>query len=168
MTSTALDPRALDILNAAPAAFRALLAGLPDAAVEAPGDEGWSPRDVIAHMQSTEGAAFHDRIEALAAGGRPAIANYDEQLELDRSGLRIRPAGELLDRFAELRAQSVATLRALDPAAYANSGDHATVGEISLADLIHHRSYHDTLHIAQVATLLGAPLDPLRGKLQAF
>ncbi len=168
MPGATLEPHALDILDAAPATLRALLAGLPDHAVDTRGDEGWSPRDVVAHLHSTEGAAFHDRIAALAAGGNPTIANYDEALELDRSGLRTRPLGELLDGFAELRAQSVATLRALDPAAFANTGAHTVAGEISLADLVHHRGYHDTLHIAQVATLLGAALDRLRGNMQAF
>ena len=44
----------------------------------------------------------------------------------------------------------------------------AVAGEISLADLVHHRAYHDTLHIAQVATMLQDRLDPLRGNMQAF
>ena len=168
MTNSNPQPQSIDVLAATPETLRAMLTPIPADAIEASGDEGWSPRDVIAHLQSTEGVAFHDRIETIAAGGHPTIANYDEELELDRSGLRERAIGELLDGFSQLRAESVRYLRSLPADVFAHTGAHSVAGEISLADLVNHRAYHDELHIAQIASLLAAGLHPYRGNLQRF
>jgi hypothetical protein len=45
---------------------------------------------------------------------------------------------------------------------------HSGVGEISIADVIHHVAYHDLIHIAQAARLASAPLEPLRGAMRPF
>jgi hypothetical protein len=168
MTNTHPQPEAIDILASTPETLRAMLTPIPADAIETPSEEGWSPRDVIAHLQSTEGVAFQDRIRALALGDRPAIENYDEERELDRSGLRERPVGELLDGFSQTRAESVRFLRSLPADAFANIGDHSVAGEVSLADLVNHRAYHDELHIAQIANMLAAGLHPYRANLQRF
>lgn len=168
MPSTTLEPHALDVLAGTPAALRAMLGALPDHAVETPAGEGWSPRDVVAHRVSTEGAAFQERAHAIIDGDRPSIANYDEEEQLERSGLRKRPLRELLDAFEGLRERSLSVLRSLSDADFAKLADHEVAGDISLADLVHHRAYHDTLHIAQVATMLQDRLDPLRGNMRTF
>lgn len=168
MANTNPQPQSIDVLAGTPETLRAMLTPIPADAIETASDEGWSPRDVIAHLQSTEGVAFQDRIETLAAGGNPTVENYDEERELERSGLRDRPIGELLDGFSQTRAESVRFLRALPADAFANTGAHSVAGEISLADLVNHRAYHDELHIAQIANLLAAGLHPHRGNMQRF
>ncbi len=168
MTNTHPQPEAIEVLTGTLETLRVMLTLIPADAIEATSEEGCSPRDVIAHLQSTEGVAFQGRIRALATGNRPTIENYDEESELERSGLRERAIGELLDGFSLTRSESVRFLRSLPADAFASIGDHSVAGEISLADLGNHRAYHDELHIAQITNLLAAGLQPHRANMQQF
>jgi hypothetical protein len=72
-----LLPEALDVLASTPATLRGLLGALPDSAVSAPGDEGWSPKDVLAHLVSLNGPAILDRVRIVAEHDEPPIPNID-------------------------------------------------------------------------------------------
>jgi hypothetical protein len=167
MPSTTIEPAAVDVLAATPATLRALLGGLPQALVEAPADDDWSPRDVVAHLLS-RAPVQAERVRVMLDADRPRLADVPEREQLERSGLRSRPLGELLDEFERLRAEDMRRLRDIRPEQAARTGQHEVAGEISVADAIHHHAYHDLLHIAQVATMLQDRLDPLRGNMQAF
>jgi len=42
------------------------------------------------------------------------------------------------------------------------------VGDLAIADIIHHVAYHDLVHVAQAARLAGEPLEQLRGAMRVF
>src|SRR5262245_53989622 len=98
-----LAPSTLEILAATPGTLRALLAELPDHVVTMPGAEGWSPRDVVAHVASVQGPAMVDRIAVMLAADVPDVPNVDEDRVLVDSGYRERDLGELLTIFEEER-----------------------------------------------------------------
>ena len=53
--------------------------------------------------------------------------------------------------FAQARAQSVATVRALDDAGWARSGTHATEGVLDVAGLLRMAIDHDEEHLLGIA-----------------
>jgi hypothetical protein len=166
--TTQLDPAALEVLATTPAVLHAMLGKLPEATVNVPGAEGWSPKDVVAHLASIQRPAVIERIGALLSGGGAAVPNVDEDAALAQSGLRGRPLDDALEVFAELRAEAMTLLRSIEPAQLGQRGTHSVAGEISVADIIHHVAYHDLLHVEQVARLLYVPIERERGAMRMF
>ncbi len=163
-----LLPAALGVIASTPTTLRGLMGGLPEDVTSAPGEEGWSPKDVLAHVLSVHGPALVERVRLIAEQDNPPIPNVDEQAVLERSGLRARPVGALLDEFARERAEAVAWMRALAPEALSRTGRHSIAGDVSAADIIHHVAWHDLLHVEQVCRMLAAPLHERRGAMRQF
>ncbi len=164
-SSERLAPGALAVLGSTPVVFRALFDGQPDEAVERRGVEGWSAKDVLAHLISIQGPAIVERVRRMVDEDVPALPDVDEKVTLQESGLRERPARELVVTFAEKRRIAVDFLRGLTPDRLRRRGVHSLAGEITVADAIHHMAYHDLLHIAQAANLLAEPIEKNRGGL---
>ena len=158
---------ALAVLEATPATMRALLVSVPDAIVERRGAEGWSAKDVLAHLVVNEGVA-NERFARIAAEEMPAIANVEEQQALDASGMRALPVVDLLREFERRRRLGTIHLRRQSLEALGRQGRHEVAGPISALDLLHHRAWHDLNHIRQAAALLAEPLDEHRGNLRVF
>lgn len=168
MPSTSVDPSAFDVLAQTPATLRALLSAVPQDVVEAPADEGWSPKDVVAHLLANHPWAMVNRVRLMLDEDDPPVPDVDEQVALDDSGLRPKPLDELLDELELRRAEAVAWLRELTPEQLGRTGRHEVAGEISIADLLHHLAYHDLLHVEQAARMLQGHYEPLRGGMRAF
>ena len=159
---------ALDVLAATPATMRALLTGLPDDMTVAPRAEGWSARDVLAHLLSLNGPAIVDRVRLILERDEPPIPNIDEEATLERSGLRTKSVKVLLDEFVRQRGGAVTWLRGLQPESLERTGQHSVAGTVSASDLVHHLAWHDLLHVRQVCELAAAPLDERRGAMRQF
>jgi hypothetical protein len=87
---------------------------------------------------------------------------------MDVKPYRSRALAELLSDFERGRAEAVALLRALTPDQLALRGVHPGVGELTIAEVIHHVAFHDLLHVSQAAQLAMSPLEPLRGAMRVF
>lgn len=159
---------AIEVLASTPATMRALLAAMPDALVGTPGGEGWSAKDVLAHLVSLTGPALLDRVRPMLDQDDPPIPNVDEQELLERSGLRTWPVAALLDEFGRQRSDAATWLRGLTPAALARTGRHSVAGRLTVTEIIHHKAWHDLLHVRQVCALLAAPLEERRGAMRMF
>ena len=158
---------AIATLRATPATLRALFAGASDDALVTPGPEGWSPRDVLAHLLSINGPAFVDRIGIIVGGDNATVPNVDEDQALASSGHRERAVDDLLGRFAVERAEALQQLDRLTPPDYARSGQHSVAGAITVGEIVHHLAYHDLLHTRQICALLLAPIEASRGAMRA-
>lgn len=158
----------LDVLAATPSVLRALLASLPDDAVNAPGGEGWSSRDVVAHLLSLEPHTFQGRVRSMLDADYPDIISVDEAELLEKSGYRDRPVGELIELFAAERERSLAMVRDLPDDRLSRAGRHSVAGDVSVADIIHHKAHHDLSHIQQAIALIDAPLEAARGAMRMF
>jgi hypothetical protein len=167
-TRSALLPAALDVFASTPATLRALLGGIPEGVASTPGDEGWSAKDIVAHLVSLHGPTLIDRITPILERDEPPIANVDEAAILESSGLRGKPLAELLDRLERNRREAVAWLGGLSGEQLRRAGVHSSVGRVTVADLIHHKAWHDLLHIQQACRLIAAPLDGRRGAMRVF
>lgn len=81
-----LLPSALDVFGSTPATLRALLIGLPEDTVSRPGDEGWSAKNVVAHLVALYGPTLVDRIRPMLEQDEPPIPNADEAETLKSLG----------------------------------------------------------------------------------
>ena len=159
---------ALDVYAATPATLVALLAGLPEMLTSTPADEGWSPHDVVVHLTSLDPFSMVGRVRAIVEQDDPMIPDIDEHAVLEGSGLRGRPLGGVLDQMARQRAEALVWLRALTPQQFARTGRHSTVGPLTAAEIIHHKAWHDLLHVQQICRMLAAPLDAGSGSMRQF
>ncbi len=159
---------ALDVFASTPATLRALLATLPDEITSAPADEGWSPRDVVVHLASLDPLTMVGRVRAIVEQDAPVLPEIDEHEVLEQSGLRSLPIAEVLDRMTRQRAEAFPWLRGLTPPQLARVGKHAGVGELSAGAIIHHKGWHDLLHIQQICRMLAIPLDAGSGAMRQY
>ncbi len=159
---------ALDVLAATPATLRALLGGLSAELTSAPADEGWSPHDVVAHLASLDPLTLIGRVRAIVEQDQPVLDSIDEHDVLEGSGLRGRPLADVLNDMARTRTTALAWLRALPPESLARTGRHAEVGPLSAAEIVHHKAWHDLLHVQQICRMLSLPLDAGSGGMRRF
>lgn len=146
----------LDLLARTPAALAALLAGTSPAWHDA--DEGpdtWSPRQVVGHLIHGEETDWVPRARIILEHGqaRP-FEPFDRFAHLRRfAGW---PVDRLLDRFAELRRDNLATVHGwrLDEAKLALPGRHPELGAVTLRELLATWAVHDLGHLAQVARVM--------------
>ena len=162
-----LIPAAIAVLASTPSVMRAMLAPLPDELIAAPGPEGWCARDVVAHLAARQHAAIVGRISAVLERQGATMPDVPQSL-MDVRPHRSRPLDELLREFEDGRVGAVALLRRVTPEQLSWRGVHSGLGELSIADVIHHLAYHDLMHVSQAADLALAPLEPLRGAMRQF
>ena len=168
MQTVVLDPGTIERYESTPAVLRALTARVPADVLEAPGREGWSAKDVVAHLASIQRVSNIQRVRLMLEADDPPIPGIDEAEVLEASGMRQWPLADLLDQFERERADGVVLLRRLTAGDLARTGRHAVAGALTVADVVHHVAYHDLLHVQQLAALLAAPVEERRGALRIF
>ena len=149
-------PDGVPVLERTPLVLRSLLSGLSDewtAATEGP--ETWSPYDIIGHLNHGERTDWIPRAKIiLAQGSNRRFQPYDRFAQFHES--HGKTLGVLLDEFAQLRADNVATLRGwhLTDEQLALTGEHPAFGTVTLRQLLATWVVHDLGHIAQVARVM--------------
>lgn len=144
------------VLARTPAVLRAWLSGLPPEWIE--GNEGpdtFSPREVLGHLIQGERTDWIPRARRiLEQGTTVAFDPFDRFAH--RRLLAGRSLGELLDEFAALRAENLATLAAwdLDDARLGSRGRHPELGEVTLRQLLATWVAHDLGHLAQIGRVM--------------
>ena len=165
---TQIDPAALDLISRTPRVLRALLVGLPDEVLYAPNDEGWSLKDIVAHLHDVEQGALAGRIRRMLDVARPLIHSIDPPARLVAGGYAARGLDELLEDLERQRAEHVDWLRSLSGADLLRAGEHDQVGEIRVVDIAHQWAAHDMSHLRQVARMIQAYLAPMMGNTRGF
>ena len=144
------------VLERTPAAFRALLGGLPAPWIAC--DEGpdtFSPFDNLGHLIHGERTDWIPRARIiLAQGATRRFEPYDRFAQSRESAGKT--LAELLDEFATLRAANLATLRSwnLVEAQFALEGAHPALGQVTLRQLLATWVAHDLGHIAQTTRVM--------------
>ena len=143
---------AVSLLQATPATLRALLAGLPRDWVDFQEEpDAWSPRTVLVHFIHNERTNWIPRARViLSQGGDHKFAPFQQ----------LPPAGEVEDvhipsmiaEFAALRADNIKTLIALNlqPIDYSRTGEHPSLGLVTLGNLLATWVVHDLNHTHQI------------------
>src|ERR1043166_5083342 len=102
---------AVEVLTRTPGTLKGMLSDLPSAWTSATeGPDTWSPQDVVGHLIHGEETDWIPRAKIiLTKGESQAFEPFDRFAQARRfTGWSLE---RLLDRFAELRAEGVATLR---------------------------------------------------------
>ncbi len=127
----------------------------------APEDWNWQPRAdrwsismVLAHLADVEVNGFMSRFRDILNFENPFLPSYD-QLALFQNGNTFDARTEL-DRFASLRIETLAWLKAAPADAGARAGRHEQLGAITFSQLLHEFAFHDLGHIRQVMELYRA------------
>ena len=128
------------------------LAGFPDrlsgaargAAARPTLDGEWTPELVVRHLLAVEVDVHHARLRDLEtvddprwSWAEPAPWTGEPSLDLDA----------LLDRFAALRAATLATVAALDDDGWARTGTHERLGVWDVEGLLGNAVDHDQEHL---------------------
>ena len=158
------------VLERTPAALRALLAGLPDAWILADeGPETFSPFDNVGHLLHGERTDWIPRAQIiLAQGDARRFEPYDRFAQRRES--QGRSLADLLDEFARLRADNLATLRTwnLTDRQLALTGEHPALGTVTLRQLLATWVAHDLGHIAQTTRVMAKRYRDAVGPWRAY
>jgi hypothetical protein len=162
--------RALEILERTPAAFRALLGGLPE--VWTSPDEGpgtFSAFDNVGHLIHGERTDWIPRARIILAQGADRRFEPFDRFAQQRESAG-RSTAELLEEFARLRAANLATLRGwnLGPRELALEGEHPELGRVTLEQLLATWAAHDLSHLAQTARVLAKQYREAVGPWRAY
>jgi hypothetical protein len=161
---------AFPVLERTPAVLRELLLGLPPSwtdAVEGPGT--WSPFDVVGHLIHGERSDWIPRVEHILRHGESVpFARFDREAMFVESKGRSLP--ELLDTFAQLRAESLGRLAALQltETDLARRGTHPEFGAVTMGQLLATWTAHDLGHIAQVVRVMARQYTDTVGPWRAY
>jgi DinB superfamily len=129
--------------------FPAQLRAAGGAADRTPPDGEWSSEQVVRHLIAVEMRVHQARLLDVAVHDAPAWSwtepgPWDGEPDLDLDGV--------LTRFAELRAATVARIRALDDDGWRRTGEHATYGMLDVAGLLRLATDHDAEHLRSLET----------------
>ena len=158
------------VLERTPATLRALLQGIPDEWTRSnEGPDTWSPHEVVAHLINGERTDWIPRARLILAGDPRATF-----VPFDRTGFfaegRARPLPELLDLFAQLRAESLAALDGMriGQRELNLTAQHPGLGQVTMRQLLASWVVHDLGHIVQVTRSMARQLRDEVGPWTAY
>jgi hypothetical protein len=145
----------IEALSATPDVLARLLRGVtqPQAQAARGGDENWSVVQVVCHLRDAEEIAY-GRMCVLRDAAEPLIAGFDQEAlarERDYASADLQAA---LAEFSAQRSAHVAALRELTPAQWERVGQHRANGPVSILNHSLHATWHDAVHLAQIARQL--------------
>jgi hypothetical protein len=147
---------AFEVLERTPATFRALLGGMSEVwTAPNEGPETFSAFDNVGHLIHGERTDWIQRARIiLEQGPNRRFAPFDRFAQKRES--QGKSMAELLDEFASLRAENLATLRGwqLTDRELALQGEHPELGTVTLRQLLSTWVAHDLGHVAQTARVL--------------
>jgi hypothetical protein len=160
----------IPILERTPHVLRTMLHGLDAAWTDATeGPETWSPYVIIGHLNHGERADWIPRAQIiLAQGTSRRFTPFDRFAQFRES--EGKTLTELLDEFAQLRGESLATLASwrLTDAQLALEGEHPAFGPVTLRQLLSTWVAHDLGHIAQIARVMAKQYREAVGPWRAY
>ncbi|HET6615200.1 MAG TPA: DinB family protein [Dehalococcoidia bacterium] len=110
--------------------------------------EGWSTREVAAHLADSE-IGFGWRIRQILTQDEPLIASYDEEAFARVFFYARRDVAIALDAFRAVRAANVEILRGAGEAAWGRAYRQGETRR-TLGELVWHRADHDLQHVRQI------------------
>src|SRR4051794_11723438 len=160
----------LSLLTRTPTVLHALLRGLPELWTHRnEGADSWTAFDVVGHLIHGEKTDWIPRAKMILAFGesRPFVP-FDRLAQQRDSAGKSLP--QLLDEFAELRAQSLRELAALNlsGADLARRGRHPELGVVTLGELLATWAVHDLTHLHQLSRIMAHQYRDEVGPWSAF
>ena len=141
------------LLSRTPAALNALLRDLPDAwTLKNEGEKTWSPFDVLGHLIHGERTDWMPRVKMIMEFGEGRGFEPFDRWAQERES-QGKSLSQLLDEFANLRADNLQELRALNlqPADFERRGRHPALGVVTMSELLSAWAGHDLTHLHQIS-----------------
>lgn len=158
------------VLERTPRTLSAMLGGLTSAWTDATeGPETWSPYVILGHLVQGERSDWIPRARLiLAEGADRRFTPYDRFAQFRES--EGKSMSDLLDEFARLRADNLATLARwhLTDTQLSLTGVHPEFGDVTLRQLLATWVGHDLGHIAQVARVMAKQYRDAIGPWRAY
>ena len=107
----------------------------------------WGPAEVVRHLIAVEGEVWQSRLARVAAEDDPHWPWTEPGLAPGFDGV---PLDAIVAAFSAARAETVATVRALDEVGWARFGTHATYGRLDVVGLLERAIDHDEEHVAGI------------------
>jgi DinB superfamily len=158
-----------EVLRRTPDALRAMLSDLSGDWTA--GDEGpdtWSPYQVVGHLTHIEECDWIDRTRVILEHGTGRVF---EPVDREAGFARFRgwSVGDLLDRFASVRASNLEALDALVGVQdLGRRGVHPTFGEVTLGQLLATWVVHDLNHLGQIVKAMAKQYTEAIGPWREF
>jgi len=133
---------------------REALHGADAGTISRPGPEGWSIRDVLAHLADAE-LVRCTRIRFILAEDEPLIIPFDEELWKRRLHYLWRSPEASIALFDQLRFTMLEILRQLDMKSWDKSGVTPGGERLTVGELLIRGANHSEEHAAQVRALRG-------------
>ena len=160
----------MQVLERTPGTLHAMLDGLaPDWLDGTEGLDTWSPFIIVAHLIQAERTNWIPRAQIiLEQDGDRRFRPFDRLP--DAHANRTRSIRELLSEFAQVRGESLATLREwrLTDAQLAFAGEHPEFGAVTLRQLLATWVAHDLAHIAQISRVMAKQYREAVGPWRAY
>jgi hypothetical protein len=162
--------QAFSVLERTPRTLQAMLGSLAPVWTDATeGPETWSPYVIVGHLIHAERADWVPRAQIiLAQGADRHFPPFDRFAQFrDSQG---KSLADLLDEFARLRADSLATVAGwrLTGAQLALEGLHPEFGPVTLRQLLATWVAHDLGHVAQAARVMAKQYREAVGPWRAY
>jgi len=162
--------QAMEVLRRTPATLNALLRDLPEPwLVQNEGPETWSPYDIIGHLIHGDGTDWIPRAKIILEHGEArAFEPFDRVAMFEES--KGKSMVELLDAFAQLRAENLRELKSLNLTSdlLDKRGRHPELGVVTLKQLLSTWVVHDLGHIRQVVRVMSKQYGEAVGPWKAY
>jgi len=144
---------AIESVAAAPARFRAAVAGLTDAQLDTPyRPGGWTVRQVVHHVPDSHANAFI-RLKLALTEDNPTIKPYDQEAWSKLEDARSTPIETSLTLLDAIHDRWLRVLRAMSPSEFSRTLYHPENGSMNLDQLLAMYEWHGRHHTAHVANL---------------
>jgi hypothetical protein len=145
----------LDAYRATPETLQALLRNYSHerAVPTRGGEEDWSVVEVICHLRDSEEASLQ-RTRLMRDQSNPMLSARDPAklaVELNYASTSLDSA---LSAFLRFRADHIQELTGLRAEQWERTGEHPSVGQITISGMIAHLVAHDAIHLAQISRQL--------------
>jgi DinB superfamily len=144
------------LLERTPGALDELLRGLPAEWTDRnEGGDTWNAREIVAHLSHGERTDWMPRVKHLLEFGETRPFPPFDRLGQKRA-MQGKSMVELLDEFAQLRAESLEELRllGLGPSDLERRGTHPALGTVTMSELLAAWAGHDLSHLHQISRVL--------------
>ena len=152
MDTTAQQQELIAKYRAVPDILRGLVAGISDdeARIAGDGDDAWSIIEIVCHLRDAEMRSI-ERTRRMRDEATPLLLGYDER-ELALLGRYHEQSLSVeVPAFIAVREAHTRELAALETRQWARSATHNQMGELTIQSIAHHMTFHDAVHLAQIA-----------------
>ena len=162
--------QAIAVLQRTPAALNSLLRDLPGPWLEQnEGPETWSPYDVIGHLIHGEETDWIPRAKIIVEHGETSAFEPFDRVAMFAAS-KGKPIGDLLDTFAQLRAENLRELESMNLTSELldKRGRHPVLGVVTLKQLLSTWVVHDLGHVRQVVRVMSKQYREAVGPWKAY